>query len=207
MSTTFEVYPRTQRVPTFGKLIELASIRLAEQLERRHIAAKPQLKVQVLRNRSHDEIAIALDAQMIWERDQYAWITVPGVLGGTDVDYRLIDELTKRLWNDLFEVEQRAKELRTHIEACLSTGHYWSFRRSAGQPAIINFAYGIIAASLAELTDGIIYSDDSAWDYDRFPAVAIDFYEWFFDPEKTPDLDRAAWARACLSAIASDQRL
>jgi hypothetical protein len=207
MSTTFEVYPRTQRVPTFAELIELASTRLAEQLERRHVAAKPQLQVEMLRNGSHEEIAIALDAQMIWERDQYAWITIPGVLGGTDVDYRLVDELTRSIWTELFEVEQRAKECRTHIEGCLSTGHYWSFRRSAGQPAIINFAYGIIAASLAELTDGIIYSDDSAWDYEHFPAVAADFYEWFFEPEKTPDLDRAAWVRACLVAIASDQRL
>lgn len=101
MSTTFEVYPRTQRVPTFAELIELASTRLA----------------------------------------------------------------------------------------------------------IISFAYGIIAASLAELTDGIIYSEDSAWDYDRFPAVAADFYEWYFDPELTPDPDRAEWARGCFVAIASDQRL
>lgn len=207
MSTTFEVYPRTPRVPTFGELIELASIRLAEQLERRHIAAKPQLTIQVRRSGSHEEIAIALDAQMIWERDQYAWITVPGVLGGTDADYRLVDELTRRLWNELFETEQRARELKTHIEACLTTGHHWSFRRSAGQSAIISFAYGIIAASLAELTDGIIYSDDSAWDYERFPAVATDFYEWYFNPDMTPDPDRADWARTCLLTIASDLRL
>uniref|UniRef100_UPI000D3BE0DA hypothetical protein n=1 Tax=unclassified Variovorax TaxID=663243 RepID=UPI000D3BE0DA len=207
MSTTFEVYPGTQRVPAFGELIELASTRLAEQLHRRHINVKPQLKVQVLRNRSHEEVSISLDTPMTWGKDEYAWITIPGVVGGTDVEYDLIDERDRDLRHDMFEVSQRVEKERSRIEACLATGHCWSFRRSAGQPAIINFAYGIIAASLAELTDGIIHSDDSAWDYDRFPAEAADFYVWFFDPEGTSDPERAAWARACLLAIASDQRL
>jgi len=32
-------------------------------------------------------------------------------------------------------------------------------------------AYGLIAASLAEITGGFVYSDDGAWDYSYFPAL------------------------------------
>jgi hypothetical protein len=207
MSTTFDVYPGTAGIPTFGELIELASTRLAERLRCHGINVRPELKVEVRHHGSHQEVAITPDGEMTWKRDEYGWFHVPGVLGGTDVDYRTVEEMDWKMWRELLETNERARGERFRIESCLATGHYWAFRRSVGQPAIINFAYGIIAASLAELTDGIIYSYDSAWDYDRFPAVAADFYEWYFNPEETPDTDRADWARACLLTIASDQRL
>jgi len=41
-------------------------------------------------------------------------------------------------------------------------------------------AYGLIAASLAEITGGFVYSDDGAWDYSYFPALPEDFFRWYF---------------------------
>ena len=38
-----------------------------------------------------------------------------------------------------------------------------------GQPAIVSLYYGYLAIAIAVLTDGIIYSDDGAWDYSRLP--------------------------------------
>ncbi|WP_295979416.1 hypothetical protein [uncultured Variovorax sp.] len=207
MSTTFDVYPRTAAVPSFGELIELASTRLAERLRRHGIDVRPELRVEVRHYRSHQQVPITPDDEMTWKKGEYGWFYVPEVLGGTDVDYRKVEEMDWAMWRELLETNEQARSERARIESCLATGHYWSFRRSVGQPAIINLAYGIIAASLAELTDGIIYSYDSAWDYDRFPAVAADFYEWYFNPEMTSDPGNADWARTCLLTIASDQRL
>lgn len=73
-----------------------------------------------------------------------------------------------------------------------------------GQPAIINFSYGILAAALAELTDGLVFSDDSAWDYERFPATSHEVYDWYFRPEAAIDQGRAEWARRCLDSIAAE---
>jgi hypothetical protein len=68
----------------------------------------------------------------VFDRDSYLFIRIDGVPGGTDGYFR-------------------RREL---VRRCRSVGHTWWFRRSAGQPAIINLAYGFVAAALGELTDG-----------------------------------------------------
>lgn len=77
----------------------------------------------------------------------------------------------------------------------------WSFRRSIGQPGIIVLSYGLISASVAELTNGILWSDDGAWDYERFPAESKDFFDWYFRPDKALDADKADWAKRCIDGI------
>ncbi|WP_321827729.1 hypothetical protein [Maribacter dokdonensis] len=77
----------------------------------------------------------------------------------------------------------------------------WYFRRSAGQPGIINIGYGIIGASVAELTSGILSSTDGAWDYRQFPAESKEFLEFYFRLDKAINDDNAEWARHCISGI------
>jgi hypothetical protein len=75
-----------------------------------------------------------------------------------------------------------------------------------GQPAVINLAYGLIAGSLAEITNGIVHSIDSAWDYEHLPALPADFLSSYFRPEKTANAspEYRAWAYRCLGLIAKD---
>jgi hypothetical protein len=73
-----------------------------------------------------------------------------------------------------------------------------------GQPATINVAYGMIAGSLAELTEGFIYSGDSAWDYERFPATAQEFFSWYFRPDKAIKAEYAEWASRCIKWIVEE---
>jgi hypothetical protein len=91
-----------------------------------------------------------------------------------------------------------SKELAAYIDECLANGYRWYFRRSMGQPALINLAYGYLAASLAELTDGLIFSDDSAWDYERFPCRAAEFFDFYLEPEKAIGSDFRKWSEQCL---------
>jgi len=51
------------------------------------------------------------------------------------------------------------------------------------QPSYIYLTFGLIAASFAELTNGLLFSDDGAWDYKRFPATAEEFDACYFRPE------------------------
>jgi hypothetical protein len=78
------------------------------------------------------------------------------------------------------------------------------FRRSWGLPAIIHLAYGLIAASVAELTEGIITSWDGAWDRERFPATADECLSWYFRPSSALTADNREWAQTCLRALAEE---
>jgi len=40
------------------------------------------------------------------------------------------------------ETNIKARELRDIINKSINIGYYWSFRKSIGQPGIINLAYG-----------------------------------------------------------------
>jgi hypothetical protein len=112
-----------------------------------------------------------------------------------------IDDFMVEYWTEIVGYNKKAQAQRGLIEVCLSNDRYWYFRRSVGQPAIINFAYGILAATLAELTDGIIYSDDCAWESERLPATASELYESYFVPSKALTSDGADWAGKCLEMI------
>ncbi len=52
-----------------------------------------------------------------------------------------------------------------------------------GQPAIVSLYYGYLAIALAALTDGIIYSDDGAWDWSRLPMGGKAFETEYLDIE------------------------
>jgi hypothetical protein len=76
-----------------------------------------------------------------------------------------------------------------------------------GQPAIINLTYGLLAGCLAELTNGLIMSDDSAWDWSLMPATGRDFLDFYFVPERTANSDCQEWASRCMNAIQEEMDL
>ena len=206
LSTIFEVYPQSSTVPSFGELIDLGRSRLHEQLMRRGIAASPALEVIIIKEPSSQRIPLDLRSPFIWNNDEYAWFHIPGIAGGTDAYCEKIGEFKLEYWAEIVDTHEKARSRRVLVKACLANDHYWCFRRSAGQPAIINFAYGILAASLAELTGGMIFSDDGAWEYERFPATAAELYESYFVPAKALTPDEASWARECLEMIPDELR-
>ena len=59
-------------------------------------------------------------------------------------------------FEDLLPPEQLAKVLRQD--------HYWYEYRNMGGPAVASTGYGLVAAALAEATNGVIASFDSAFD-------------------------------------------
>ncbi|RQP23129.1 hypothetical protein [Piscinibacter terrae] len=201
MSTTFEVYPGRQPVPTFEELLALAQRRLNEQLWLRGVQKEFELRCELREGRTHDVVPVPSAASFQWPDGRYAWIFVPQHGGGTDVTSFAVGDDEVEFWNDVLADHEPARLLADKVRACLEVGLFWMFRRSAGQPPIINFAYGIIAAALAELTDGIVFSDDSAWDYARFPATARQVYDWYFVPHRALEKKYAQWAENNLSCL------
>jgi hypothetical protein len=203
MSTTFDVYPRTKQLPSFAAIIDRSTAELHRFLESVNIGARPRIHVRLQRREDDSHVPFSLDEPARWTEDNYAWFMVGDAAGGTDAYFDDDRAKIQELWDGGFE-DPQCKRLEPLIRECISTGHRWWFRRSAGQPAIINIAYGLIAASLGALTDGFITSDDSAWDWQRLPALPDEFLSWYFRPEKAIEENFREWSQRCLGFLPAE---
>lgn len=206
LSTTFEVCPGTEQIPTFRQVTELADRHLQTFLRAQNLACKVSFSVQVLNERSSERMHLNLDGAATWDEDQYAWFAIAEV-GGTDAYFRplamfdrgssLVEEFTARSLDASWQES---------IQRALRIGLYWTFRCSAGQPALIRVGYGLLACALAELTNGFVYTDDGAWDYRRFPARPTDMLTWYCVPNLTVDEEFRAWATKLLTCLPRELR-
>ena len=164
------------------------------------VRARPALRVSLLQNEDHTPLPLRLEEPLVWPETCYAWFGVGAVPGGTDAYCATSSEFRSEVWNAYLEREGHRDPV-AHLQRDREIPHHWRFRRSAGQPAVINLAYGLLAASLASLTEGIVFSDDNAWDYGRFPARADDFLSWYFRPGQALDPQFRDWAVRCVASL------
>ena len=203
MSTTFDVYPGTTNLPRFAAIIQRSTEELHRFLGSVGIKARPliHLRIQCCDDDSH--VPFSLDSEAQWGEDTYAWFMVGDVPGGSDAYFDNDRVQILERWEGGFD-DSRCKRLEPLIHQCIATGHRWWFRRSAGQPAVINVAYGVIAASLAAITDGFLTSDDSAWDRERLPAVPHEFLNWYFRPEYAIAENFREWSNRCIFQLGEE---
>lgn len=200
ISTSFHVYTPVPVIPSFECMLQQSNRYLKEVLRKNKIAAIYQIDVSIREQSTHRPVRFERSGPARWTEDQYAWFFVDGVGGGCDAYFDRIGELDVECWEDEIRNRDISRKMEVQIRECMNTGFYWWFRRSAGQPAIMNLSYGLIAAAFAKLTDGIIFSDDSAWDYEMFPTTADAFLQAYFDPEY-PEREYADWARQNLDCL------
>lgn len=204
MSTTFQVYPATTRIPSFAELLNLSTRRLREFLQEVGVPRMPTVRVAIGQKGTHADQPLDLTAPAIWPEDCYAWFTVPPIEGGTDAYVGKVEELDYNLLAEAPRVAQQERPLPHAASEYLAQGNYWTFRRSVGQHATIAVAYGLIAASFAELTDGILYSGNGGWDFQRFPATADEFFTWYFRPALALEEEYREWAERCIGHLAEE---
>ena len=198
MSTTFDVFPRSDRLPAFSDLLSRASEHLSAFLREVHVTASPRISVQLHQVKPDRVLPLDLSSPAKWTMEQYAWFIVPPAKGGTDAYFRR----AVNYWCDEdIAINPRRAEV---ADSFRQYGYRWSFRRSASQPAAVNVAYGLIAATLAELTGGLIDSSDGAWDKARLPAAADDFFTWYMRPELALEADYATWAARCIAGLRTE---
>lgn len=101
--------------------------------------------------------------------------------------------------HSLREMDGYRPDFDARIETAKKWNCRWHFHRTGGQPPVIFLAFGVIAALVAELTEGLISSDDVATGNNALPATGEDLLTWYFKPhmiraEHDPD---AAWDEWC----------
>lgn len=201
MSTTFDVLPRKNYIPTFSEIIELANSYINTYLQNIGIIEPVSILVNLHKKDESNVREIMMHEKVQWDDDSYIWFYLEGKPGGTDVYFWSFDETELDMWKEEISNNPRISKYAEDILTSINIGYHWNFRRSAGQPAIINLSYGLIAAALAQLTDGLIYSDDGAWDYSLFPTQVDDFISHYFIPEKATNSDYKEWAETCIKLI------
>jgi len=202
MSTTFDAYPLNDVIPTYGAILSLATKRIEAYLNEMEVRTSFELCFDV-RDSSHRSLVIPSTAGFNYQGEGYSWFYWKGINGGTDAYFLDIEDLDRECWQEEISLEPRLQNFAARVQKSLALGHYWSFRRSAGQSAHINLAYGFLAAAVAELTDGFIHSSDCAWDSERLPCTPEDFYVHWFRPEHGLTLNTRKWHQGCLDEIRS----
>lgn len=76
--------------------------------------------------------SVKLDTPAKWGLSEYAWFDVSPISDGTDAYFRQLSDLDRKAWNEEIAADQLLWARKSDIEACLSTGYYWCFRKSAG---------------------------------------------------------------------------
>ena len=83
------------------------------------------------------------------------------------------------LWYNVEEFEGIVPP--TRLAKILAQDHYWTDERNFGGPPVASTGYGLVCAALAEATDGIIASFDSAFDDKHNGETAEEFLAWWGD--------------------------
>lgn len=210
MSTTIDVIPVSTLEITFGAVLAKATLRITERLAALGIHEQIELQVNVHKRDESVVREVAAQDPFVWSEDEYAWFSIKGIAGGTDAYMEPLEradlEPDEPWWyiRYISEYNQDIPDLAKRFEQAKQVNRRIFFRRSAGQPGIIALSYGLIAASVAELTNGVLWSDDGAWSIRRFPADHKGFFDWYFVPELALHDDDRDWAERCLAGIPDD---
>lgn len=209
MSTEFDVFPTIPRIPTFGEVLERTQTHLFSFLRDYGVREVPVLCMAnvnfngLLDGPSPFDRAARMDEPFWWSPSHYGWFSWEWA-GGTDVyAWPIGDSRDMYEWNDPHATE-RERAFAAEMEKAFAIDRYWSFRRSASSTGFLSLAYGMLAGSLAELVEGIIYTDDGAWDHRLFPMRAAEFLPLYFRPELSQKPEEADWARRCINGFAED---
>ncbi len=198
MSTDISAYPRLSRVPLFGEVTDLATRRLQEYFRNMEIPGAPVIRAQVRARYAEEFQEVNYLASAIWGERGNAWFYVPQIDSGSFAYIDSLDDDRREMLREDIQKQETYARRKDLIEACLPNDHVWRLHRSAGHPGTIAVAYGMVAAAFCELTDGFLDIYDDAWDGDRFPATAQEFYTWYFRPDQAFDPEMQEWSSRCV---------
>jgi hypothetical protein len=199
LSTTIDVFPATDFMPLVEQTRARTQELFQELLDRRGIASLIEVKAFHPSADSGPIRYVADDLRWqagldigfgYWVKGEWVSSSWPSCLAVEEDDFITAEDT---VWPF-----QRAAEFigcRTIIDEfkdvipepklgqVLRQDHYWYEYRNMGGPAIASTGYGLVATALAEATEGIIASFDSAFDIEHNGETAEQFLAWWGDQQ------------------------
>lgn len=183
MSMSFEILPTKRKMISCDEIVKCST-----QLFRRFLNKEKILhNINIITKEVTENNEVHISPAILTLKENFYTVFNLNEEGKAYVFYHKLTKLDKDFWNEEIQNNNRAYSLREKIDANLKAGYFWSVNRTIGQPAIVNLYYGYLAIAIAVLTDGIIYSDDGAWDYSRLPAEGKAFQEEYLKIESISD--------------------
>ena len=206
MSTSIDIIPVDKADITFGEVLKESENQINSFLKSIGIDKLVKLSVNLHDNNENYVKSLLSSDKFEWSENEYVWFTIEDIAGGTDGRCNSLaagDIDPENPWWRLQMLEENNNTISNFnekLEKAKSLNRLWRFRRSVGQPGIISLSYGLISASIAKLTNGILWSDD-AWDNQKFPANSSDFFDWYFRLDSGTMTIDTEWAKECIESI------
>ena len=171
MSISFEIFPTTKKKPNCDEIIKYSVELFSEFLKKEEISQRIDINTREV---TADDEVYNNPIFVVLKENCYTAFNLNGE-GEVYVFYHKLTECDKDFWEEEIQGNKHAQSMKEKVDANLEIGYSWSVKRTMGQPAIVSLYYGYLAMAIAILTEGLIYSDDGAWDYSRLPIGGEDF--------------------------------
>lgn len=183
MSMSFEIFPTKKRKPNCDEIIKCSVELFIEFLEKEKISQGINITTKEV---TADNVIYTNPIFLVWKENSHTVFNL-NEEGEVYVFYHELTDLDKDFWKEEIQENENAQSIKEKIDANSEIGYFWSVKRNMGQPAIVSLYYGYLAIAIAILTDGIIYSDDGAWDYSRLPIEGNAFKTEYLNIENISD--------------------
>lgn len=197
MSTTIEVYPTVNALPLVEE-IRGRTQELFQTLLNRH-GIGSTIEVKAFYPSSADIPIKYVEIDTVWTPDLYLGFeySIDGIWDSdswpscsfVEDDDRISEKYlvypfdSKPEYLGLWYIVEEFEGIvpPTRLAKILAQDHYWTDERNFGGPPVASTGYGLVCAALAEATDGIIASFDSAFDDKHNGETAEEFLAWWGD--------------------------
>ncbi len=168
---SFEIFPTTKKKPSCDEIIKYSVELFSEFLKKEKISQRIDITTREV---TADNEVYTNPISLTLKENYHTVFNLNGE-GEVYIFYNELTDLDKDFWDEEIQENKHAQSMKAKVDANLEIGYYWSVKRTMRQPAIVSLYYGYLAIAIAILTDGLIYSDDGAWDYSRLPILGENF--------------------------------
>lgn len=197
MSMSFDIFPTNKYIPKCEEIKKLSKEMLRSYLLKEGIDFNISLGYRKCDLDTDNNLN--LDYLVTSEKEYLSFVM--NNMGEALVFFRKTTDIDREFWSEEIILNDKANQLRYQIDASLKNGYMWNVKRTMNQPAIISIYYGFLAIAIAILTEGILYSDDGAWDYRSFPIVAKQFREEYLNLSELQDKTVKEFYKNCLCSL------
>lgn len=183
MSMNFEVFPTKKNIPKCNEIIKYSMQLFREFMHREKLIYDIEITTREV---SVDKKVLKGTNDLVSKENHYTVFNI-NEEGEVYVFYHKLTELDNDFWNEELKENKNAQIMKGKIYRNLELGYSWSVKRTMGQPAVVSLYYGYLAIAIAVLTDGIIYSDDGAWDYLCLPIEGSTFADEYLNLDMISD--------------------
>lgn len=184
MSMSFEIFPTNKKIPKCDEIIKCSAQLFSEFMHREKILCG----IKIMCSEVSIDNERNISPLFLTSKGDYHTVFRLNDDGEAYVYFHELTELDREFWNVEMKENKNAQAIKEKIDTNFKVGYSWSVKRTMGQPAIVSLYYGYLAIAIAILTDGIIYSDDGAWDYACFPLEGTDFKGRYLNIETISDV-------------------